>query len=147
MAVKRVLTRLLRLRELEEELSRVELESAVGQRSRIERELETARARQAQGRRRFVAEAGNGETVGWMAALVQMEQARTHGDRIEGSLAAAEAEVARQRQEFMERRVDREQVETLLDGAHREAEIEAGRRAQQMLDDWYGRREKKAARL
>jgi hypothetical protein len=60
-------------------------------------------------------------------------------------LKEAERELERQREEFLRRRVDRRQVETLVTEARLGAEQEAGRRAQQMLDDWYGRRRRKEA--
>jgi hypothetical protein len=41
---------------------------------------------------------------------------------------------------FQMRRTGRRQVETLLDQEHAKVLEEAGRRAQRMIDDWYGRR-------
>jgi flagellar export protein FliJ len=145
MAVRRVLTRLLRLRELEEEQSRIELEAAVGDRNRIQQDMAAAADRQMQGRRSFAAGIAGKDALGRTGAVMEMEQARQQRLRILPRLETMEAEVARQREEFLLRRTGRRQVETLVENEKGMAAIEAGRRAQQMLDDWYGRRKQKEA--
>ena len=142
MAEKRVLARLLKLRELEEELSRVELEAAIAARSRIEGEMSAAEDRRVQGRRSFADALGDVDTAGRTGGVMEMEQAKLQRLRIQPRLEAADSAAAWQREEFLARRTSRRQVETLLDNHRQQAEIEAGRRAQQMLDDWYGRRVK-----
>ena len=140
MAVRRVLSRLLRLRELEEEQSRVELEIAVGKRNRVAEQLAQAVQRQAQGRRNFANGIVERDTTSRTGAVMEMEQARRQQLRIEPRLAAADTEVGRQREEFLARRTKRRQVETLVDQERAMIREEAGRRAQQVLDDWYGQR-------
>jgi flagellar biosynthesis chaperone FliJ len=131
---------LLRLRELEEESSRLQLESAVGNRNRIERELELLVERQAGGRKNFVAGVEGRDGLSRVAGLMEIEQARRSLVYMVPKLKEADLEVAREREEFLRRRTGRRQVETLVDQAHVLAEVEAGRRAQQILDDWFGRR-------
>ena len=138
------LNRLLRLRELEEDQARLAFEVAAEARQRVVEERKRATERLRDGRDIFLLEAGSADTSRRAGGLAQLEQARRLQARIEPRLAAADAELARQRQEFLNRRIDREQVETLSAEARRAKEIEAGRRAQQMLDDWYGRRIRKA---
>jgi flagellar export protein FliJ len=145
MAVKPVLHRLLRLRELEEELSRVELETAVGNRNRVADELATAVERQARNRRSFAASAGERDTASRAGSVIAMEHARKLLSRIEPRLDATEREVIRQREAFLSKRTARQQVETLLEREQSAAREESSRRAQQMLDDWYGRRSPKQA--
>jgi flagellar export protein FliJ len=140
MTVKRVLSRLLRLRELEEEQSRLELEAAVGNRNRVAQELTVVVHRQIQGRMDFVNGISEKDTAGRTGAVIEMEQARRQRLRIEPRLESADAVVMRQREQFMARRIGRRQVETLVDQERLAAREQAGRRAQQMLDDWYGRR-------
>lgn len=140
MAKRRVLVRLLRLRELEEELSRVELEAAVGARNRVAAEQAAAAGRQAQARGGFAASLGDRDTAGRTGAVIAMEQARRQQVRIEPRLESADQEVIRQREGYLTRRTGRQQVETLLEREHRTQQEETARRAQQMLDDWYGRR-------
>jgi len=140
MSVKPVLARLLRLRELEEEQSRLELEAAVAAQGSVERERNAVAQRQASERRAFVAGVEGGDYRVCTGAIVEMEQARSERGRIEVRLAGVENEVRRQREEFIARRTSRKQVSTLVDAAREESEVEVARRVQQMLDDWYGRR-------
>lgn len=145
MANRRVLSRLLRLRELEEEMSRMELESAVGDRNRVAGEFAAAVNRQALGRQGFLVSIGDPDTAGRTGAVISMEQARKLSARIAPMLEAADREVVRRREEFLSRRTGRQQVETLVEGEQQALKEEAGRRAQQMLDDWYGRRSPRQA--
>jgi len=140
MVIKRTLNRLLRLRELEEELSRLQLEIAVAERSRREQEVALAASSQAQGRRSFAAGIGEQNQLIRTAGLLESEEARKRLLRLQPHLETADLEVIRQQAEFLSRRTGRRQVETLLENEMTQAEVETGRRAQQMLDDWYGRR-------
>ena len=143
MLVKRTLSRLLRLRELEEEQSRLELELAVAERNRAQQEIALAAQRQVLGRRNFAAGIVEQNRLARAAGLFETEEARRQRLHLHPQLEAADAEVARQQAEFLQRRIGRQQVETLVENERGRAEVEAGRRAQQMLDDWYGRRKAK----
>jgi len=140
MAAKRTLSRLLRLRELEEELSRLELERAVAERSHAQKQVELAADRQTQGRYNFAAGVAEQNRLGRTAGLLEAEQARQEKLRLQPRVEAADFEVARLQAEFQSRRTGRRQVETLVANERSKAEVETDRRAQQMLDDWYGRR-------
>ena len=139
MANQKALIRLMRLRHLQEELSRAELEAAVAGRDAVEREMSWAVGRQRQGRLSFVEGMEDEDLAGRTAGLIQMESGRRQRQAIEPRRLEAETEVERQRSEFLARRGARRQVETLVENAKAELAAEAGRRAQQMLDDWYGR--------
>ncbi len=143
MLIKRTLNRLLRLRELEEEQSRLELELAVAERNRTQQVIALAARRQALGRSNFAAGIVEQNRLARAAGLLEIEDARKQCLRLHPRLEAADAEVARQQAEFLLRRTGRRQVETLAENEQDKAEVEAGRRAQQMLDDWYGRRKTK----
>jgi flagellar biosynthesis chaperone FliJ len=136
----RVLQRLLRLRELQEEQSRVELEAAVSNRNRVVEELAAAMRRQAQGRTIFVAGICGQDAKGRAAGMVEMEQYGKQRPAIEERLKVADAELARRREEFLAHRTARRQVETLVSAEQAALKEEMSRRAQQTLDDWYGRR-------
>jgi hypothetical protein len=140
MANRQQLRRLLALRHLEEEQSRVRLVAAVGERLRIAGEMEEARELEAEGRRSFSLGVAQHDGPSRAGALVEMAFAQRSRGRIEPHLRAAENEERRQREEYLLRRTDRMQVETLDAEARRQAEARAARRAQQILDDWYGRR-------
>jgi flagellar export protein FliJ len=137
------LPRLLRLRELEEEQSRVDLEAAVGQRNKVQQEKLVTRARLQMGRQSFAAGVAEGNAASRTGAVLQVEQARGQEQPLKLRMAAAEAELAQQFAEFLTRRTDRRQVEALVEQQRSRAALETGRRAQQMLDDWYGRRGQK----
>jgi hypothetical protein len=140
MVVRRTLTRLLRLRELEEEQSRLKLEAAVTNRNRAQKEFEAAVGRQAQGRRDFVTGILRQSQLERAGGGMEMERASRERLRLQPALETADAEVMRQQAELLVRRTGRRQVETLVKNERTKVEVEAGRRAQQMLDDWYGRR-------
>ena len=137
------LARLLRLRALLEESSRVELELRAALAARIdraqERERETARAS-----RGLVIEAicdkdsldGQGEsrTVEWTNA----ETASWREQQLEPIAQATARRVAEGRAAFFERRTERQQVEAILDAAKAREQMEHDRRTQRELDDWFG---------
>jgi len=140
MASRKMLQRLLRLRELEEEQSRVALQAAAGGRDRIALELAIARQRQVRERENFVERIGDSDTAARTGAGMAMEQARGQQMRVMPRLKELEAEVTRRRGDFLTRRKERRQVEVLVEQDQENARTEVARRAQQMLDDWYGRR-------
>jgi flagellar export protein FliJ len=140
MAVRRVLARLLRLRELEEEQRRLELEAAVGERNQMAQEMSRAEERQARGRKSFVAGLGEPDSAGRFGGVMEMEHARRLQQLIEPRLVAAEDAMLRRREVFLTSRTGRRQVEILVERQEETERESAMRRAQQMLDDWYGRR-------
>jgi len=143
MAMRNVLSRLLRIRELEEEQSRVRLEELAGARARVGLEMESAIRENGDGRAWFQQAIAGGDALGRAEGLAAMEVAGLRRAWIAPLLREAEEELERQREEFLGRSTDRLQAETLDAEARAGAELEAGRRAQQMLDDWYGRRRRK----
>ena len=138
MATRHVLERLLRLRELEEEQSLLKLEIAVKNRNRAAAELELADVGYRDSRREFAAGIEERDALSRTAAVLPMEQARGQRMRIELRLAAADAEAVRQRNEFLIRRTGRRQVEMLVQQEQAAQQQATSRKAQQMLDDWYG---------
>jgi flagellar export protein FliJ len=140
MAKRRVLERLWRLRELEEEQSRLALEARVQDRDRIAQRLESATQGVVQSRRVFADRLGDPDTATRTGALAELGQARRRQAAIRPQFELAEIEVERGREEFLARRTGRRQLETLLERGQQAAREETARRAQQMLDDWYGRR-------
>ena len=143
MAGESVLARLLRLRELEEEQCRLQLEAAVGHQRRVGQAREAIVRRQVAVREEFAAQVGLGDSRGRSAMVFEMELAGRRRARVEQRVSEAESAVQRQREEFLERRTGRQQVESLIETARSREEIETARRAQQMLDDWYSRRSAK----
>jgi hypothetical protein len=137
MAVSRAMRRLLQVRVLEEELSQAALESAVGDLRRMEAALVAAQERERNGRRQVTASASTGELVDRIAGLEETRAAARHGAALRPRIAEAELDVARQRQEFLAKRIERRQVETLIRKIGAGDAVDAGRRAQRDLDDWF----------
>ncbi|MGD0901421.1 MAG: hypothetical protein ABR924_00640 [Terracidiphilus sp.] len=140
MAVSRGLRRLLGIRIIEEEQSRLALESALAELNRLKRALAATVERDRRGRRLVEASARTGELADRLAGLEEGRAASRHAAALAPRIANAELDVAELRQEFLTHRVERRQAETLIQEAEAQDAIEAGRHGQQALDDWYGNR-------
>ena len=137
MAVSRAMRRLMQVRALEEELRQAALESAVGDLRRMELALVASEERERNGRQQVTASVRTGELVDRIAGLEETRAALRHGAALKPRIAEAELEVARRRQEFLAKRIERRQVETLIQKTEAEDAVDAGRRAQRELDDWF----------
>lgn len=140
MSVSRAMRRLLHIRNLEEEQSRLALESAMGEFNRLECELTVAIARERQGRRLVDASAQTGELPDRFVGLEETRLAIRHAEALEPRIEAKENEVAELRQAFLMKRVEHRQAETLIQKTEAQDAVEADRRAQQSLDGWFGSR-------
>ena len=137
MAVSRAMRRLLAVREIEEEQKKTALESAVGDLRRMENALAATHVRERGGRRLIAESARTGELVDRMAGVEEARAARHHASVLRPRIAAAETVVAARRQEFLLKRIERRQVESLIRKMEAEDATEAGRHAQRELDDWF----------
>lgn len=140
MAVSQSVRRLLRVREIEEEQSAAALESAIGEWKWLESVRQAARQRERSGRRLVAASAATGELADRLAGIEQARAAGRQAAVLEPRIRAAEQVVASRRQEFLQKRVERRQVELLIGQAEAEEVAEAERRAQSETDDWFLRR-------
>jgi hypothetical protein len=140
MAVSRALRRLLRIRDLQEEQSRLALESALGELHSLENALAAAFERGRGGRRLVGASARTGKLTDRLAGLEETRSASRHVEALEPRIDAMGEEVRELRQEFLTRRVERRQAEILIQETETREAVEDGRRGQQTLDNWYGSR-------
>jgi hypothetical protein len=140
MAVSRALRRLLRIRDIEEEQCRLAVESASATLHRLQHALEATVERGRRGRRLIEASVHSGELPDRLAGLEEIRAAGRHGVALIPRIADAELDVAALREEFLAKRVERRQAETLIKETEARDTIEAGRRSQQNLDDWFGNR-------
>lgn len=140
MAVSRALRRLLRIRELEEEQGRLALESALGELHRLENALVATFERKRFGRSLVHASAQTGELTDRLAGFEETRSAVLHAAALGPRIDGMGVEVAGRRQEFLLKRVERRQAETLIAETEAQDAIEDGRRGQQSLDDWYSSR-------
>jgi hypothetical protein len=136
-AVSRGLRRLLRIRELEEEQNRLALESAVGELHRLEHALVMTAERNREGRRLVAASTKTGELVDRLAGLQETRAAEHHSQVLAPRIASAETNVSALRREFLIKRVERRQAETLIREDEAKDAVEESRRSQQAIDDWH----------
>lgn len=116
------------------------LESALGELRRLESALASSRAQERRGREHVTASARSGDVVDRIAGLTAAEAARRRALVLLPRIAAAESETAHRRQEFLSKRIERRQAETLIRESEALDAVQAGRRDQQALDDWFGAR-------
>jgi len=137
MGVSRGLRRLLRLREMEEEAGRAALESALGELRGLERARDSARQRERGGRLLLAASARTGELTDRLAGFEETRAGERHRAALEPRIAETEESVIARRQQLLVKRLERRQVETLIEEQEASDATEAGRRTQRGLDDWF----------
>jgi hypothetical protein len=137
MAVSRAMRRLLRVREIQEEQCRAALESAIGDLKRLEAALAAARERDGGGRRLVAVSAVTGELADRLAGLEETRAALRHAAALTPRIAEMQLEVTSRRGEFLGKRIERRQAETLIGKTEAGDAIEAGRRVQRGVDDWF----------
>lgn len=147
MAVSASLRRLLRVRTLEEELSRQALESAMAELHRLEAAMESAGARQKAGRRQIASSANSGEVADRLVGIEQVRLAALHGQALAPWRDEAQQKANERRAQLLARRIEMRQAETLVKEAEARAAQEADRRAQLTMDDWFGSRLHRLARV
>jgi flagellar biosynthesis chaperone FliJ len=103
----------------------------------MELALVASEERERNGRQQVTASVRTGDLVDRIAGLEETRAALRHGAALKPRIAEAELEVARRRQEFLAKRIERRQVETLIQKTEAEDAVDAGRRAQRELDDWF----------
>jgi flagellar biosynthesis chaperone FliJ len=140
MTVSRALRRLLRIRELEEEQSRLALEAASGDLHNLQHAQAATLERDRRGRRLVLASAMNGEFQDRLSGLEETRAAGRAALVLRPRIANAEQQVAGLREDFLARRVERRQAETLIEEGEARDALDADRRSQQALDDWFRNR-------
>jgi thioredoxin-related protein len=135
--VSHALKRLVRVRELEEERSRLALDSAVAERDRLTHALELASHRERNGRALIVLSAHSGELCDRLAGLEETRMAHRLRELLFERIAAAELEVSEQRERYLSTRIKRRQADTLIEEAERKDAEQCVRRDQQDLDEWF----------
>jgi flagellar biosynthesis chaperone FliJ len=140
MKVSKSLRRLLELREMEEEQSRLALEAALADLNRLEHALQSAHQRSNRSRQLIRASAITGELPDRIAALEECRAAARIGAALEAAILTGRRAIEEMRLAHQALRVKRLQVETLVREAQAIADTEDARRNQQALDDWYGSR-------
>jgi flagellar biosynthesis chaperone FliJ len=134
MAVSRALERLLAIRKLEEEQTRLALESALGELHRLRSALKAAVARDRRGRQLVAASAQTGELADRLAGLEEMRAAVRQAKIIAARIEHSDIEVAGLRGKFLAKRIERRQAETLIEETKAQDAVTSSRRGQQEMD-------------
>jgi flagellar biosynthesis chaperone FliJ len=137
MAASQSLRRLHDIREAEERQRRTLMESSVRELRRLETALKNTFKLATQARALVASSVRTGELLDRIAAVEEMAAAERLAKTLPARIAAAERQVASVREEFFAKRIERRQVETLLDAENAQEAIETNRKSQMALDDWH----------
>lgn len=140
MAVSKALRRLLHIRGIEEEQRRLSLETALGQLASLKLAHHAAGERERQGHALMETGAKSGDTADRQAGLVEADGAHRRVLVLAPRIAASEFETSERRREYLDKRVERRQAETLLEKTEAADAMESGRRSQSAIDDLFGAR-------
>jgi len=133
--VKSSLERLHRLRGLLEGTSRIELEMRLKETALLESEALALRQEQ----HRALTTAGD------LEAAVVAQLARWREQVIEAALLKKLQEMECAKAEYLERRKERRQVESVLSERRMFESVERNRREQRTMDDWFGQKMRKGS--
>jgi flagellar biosynthesis chaperone FliJ len=137
MAVAKSLSRLLDVLEIEEEQAKRAFQAAMVEYRQLERRMSAALHSEKSGRQLVSASAVNNSLTDRLAGLEQSKLSARHAAELKSRMERAAKLVAENRELYLGKRIERRQAETLIDEARAAAQVEAGRRGQQVLDDWY----------
>jgi hypothetical protein len=137
MAVSRAMRRLLQVLEIQEEECRAAMESARAELKQLEQALNRNVERERGGRRLVAASAATGEITDRIAGIEETRVAKRIATALAPRIAESELAVSLRQREFLGKRIERRQTETLIEEAEALESVEAGRRAQRDLDDWF----------
>jgi flagellar biosynthesis chaperone FliJ len=143
MGVPKGLERLLHIRGVEEEQRRRSLESALAQLKALEHARHAALQMDKRGRARVSASVVSGAIADRQAGQFESEMGRRRARMLAARIADTEKEAVARHQEFLEKRIERRQAETLVEEAQAREDLESGRRSQRSIDDWYGARRRR----
>ncbi len=137
MAVSRALRRLLRVRELEEEQRRIELESALAELRALQAALARTTERGRAGRRLITSGIEKNELTDRLSGMEEQGAAARHEARLEQRMEPATQQVNDLRSSYLATRTERQQAQTLIEETEARDAREALRRSQQDLDEWH----------
>jgi hypothetical protein len=80
---------------------------------------------------------GGGDLEGRLANMEEMRTSERFSQVLTPRIELQEAVVSERREEFLEKRLERRQAETLIEESAAREALEEGRRAQMGMDDWY----------
>jgi flagellar biosynthesis chaperone FliJ len=131
------LRRLLRIREMEEEQSRLALENALTERSRLQAELLAAEGRGRRGRALIATSARSGELSDRLAGMEEARIAQRLHKILSGRISDSDSQVNEKRQSYFSSRMARLQADKLTEAFKKNADRQTMRRNQRELDEWF----------
>jgi|ERR1700739_479636 len=137
MAASHSLRRLHCIRDAEERQRRILMELEIAELRRFESALKDTLKRSRQARALLASSVRSGDQLDRIVALEEMRAAERLAQILRARIDVAQKRVAAVRQEFLAKRIERRQVETLLEAANAQEAIEANRKSQSALDDWH----------
>jgi flagellar biosynthesis chaperone FliJ len=141
MPVSRAMRRLLDVLQIQEEEYRAAMDSARAEFEQLQKALAHGRERERTGRALITVSATTGEIADRVAGVEETRVARCIAAALAPRIAEAAEAVKARRREFLGKRIERRQTETVIEGAEAKDKAETGRREQRNLDDWFlGRR-------
>ena len=136
----KIVKRLLRIREIQEEQKRRELEAAVARLESLQKTRDTATEMERLGRTFVRASVMSGEMADRQAGLMQTAFARRRARLLAPRIALSQKEIIELRRDFMDKRMERRQAETLVGLDDTRDKVESDRRSQRSMDDWHSAR-------
>lgn len=137
MSVSRALERLLGIRTAEERHRRTLVELATAELHCVEDALKSALERTRLGRERIVSGILADESTDRIAGLEEIAASARIQTALLDKIESVEDQVANLRRDLLAKRIERRQAETLVNTARARDALEAGRKGQLELDDWY----------
>ncbi len=137
MAAGKGMRRLVRLLLLEEEQAERALAASIATARELEAGITAAHGREQMGRGLVRLSAGAGEPLDRVAGLEEVKAGERIRQALLPRLAEAEMIVVARREQYLNKRVERRQAETVVQEAEAGAAREASRRNQESLDDMY----------
>ena len=137
MAASKSLQRLCEIRQAEEERNQAAMESAIAELQRLETALAKTGERLRRARALVAKSVQTGEFLDRIAGLEETRAADRMAKMLTRKIAAAESDVQKKRQDFLDKRIEHRQVETMYEAMRAREATEANRKSQLALDDWH----------
>jgi hypothetical protein len=122
---------------MEEEMRRRGLESAQGELTQLETALKGAGQKERKGRQLVNAGVLSEVLPDRLAGLEEVHAGIRLGSFLQQHIEAATLQVNERREEYLAKRLERRQAETLIEAAEATDKVDANRKSQQALDEWY----------
>ncbi len=137
MPVSKSLERLLRVFEIQEEMRRRDLAEAQAMLAKLEDAVTAAGEKASRGRKVLASALQSNDVNNRVAGQVEIESVELLRTFLQKNVEDTSIILERARAGFLGKRVERQQLEALVKAAETLAQVEADRKAQQSLDDWF----------